>query len=218
MHECQVGRLDSELRQLSSDLLSISERQSGVESNSIAEHRRLDAELSAAECDLEAFEAERYEIEREIAEMPNRVRAQRAENDIMIAKRRQLAQEIKKKIKQHQDEMLSQQVKSSEVVNLTKLLEHDWAEHAMLLEHTKQLQAVLLARQETLARKRSIAQALHEQGQIAGQPGMRYLDQMHSVAMTQNRDMAREMRGLKRELEMVEAEKVQFLRELAEPK
>jgi chromosome segregation ATPase len=215
MQECQVGRLESELRQLSSDLASAGERQSAVESGCIEEHRQLDAELSAAQHELEALEGERDMIEREIAEMPNRVRIQRAENDIMIAKRRQLAQEIKKKIKQHQDEMLNQQVKSSEVVNLTRMLEHDWAEHARLLEQTKELQSVLLAHQETIARKRSIAEALRAQGQVAGQPGMRYLEQLHSVAMTQNRDMAREMRGLKRELDMVEAEKVQFLRELA---
>jgi chromosome segregation ATPase len=215
MQECQAGRLDSELRQLSSDRSSVGAKRSDFESGCVTEHQRLDAELSAACQQLAGLEAECDRIGREIAELPNRVRTQRAESDIMIGKRRQLAQEIKKKIKRHQDEMLSEHVKSSEVVNLTKVLENDWAEHAKLLEQTKELERVLLLGQETLARKRSIAEALRAQGQVAGQPGIRYLEQLYGVTRTQNRDMAREMRGVRRELDMVEAEKVQFLRELA---
>jgi chromosome segregation ATPase len=210
MNELQANRMLNELDSWASELSGRDRQQLQLEHEAEEKHRLLDRDCREAESVLQTLTEDLNAVNSQIESFPTLVKAGISENEIMIAKRKQLIQEITKKIEMSQQEIIQRRSQSPEVMELTRRLEADWREHARLTELAETLMRQLKALQDSLDRKKSFAKLLPRQNFAAGPTGLRHLDLLYNAAMSQNRDMAEEMRTMRRELNVLEAEKLQF--------
>jgi hypothetical protein len=167
--------------------------------------------------DIETIDRQGQEIDLSIKTFPDRMKAGVSEHEILIAKRKQLAHEIQRKIDLVRQEMQAKQWHSSEVMTMTATLEGHWRDHAKMTEAATDYENRLRRLQLMVERKRKIASALKEtEMRATAQVGIPYLDQIYGSAMAQNRFLAQGMREMQREVNILEAEQTQFLMELAD--
>jgi chromosome segregation ATPase len=154
------------------------------------------------------------EIEEYIDSFPIRLQHGKEEADAVIVKRTQLIGELERKLSAVIQEVAAEANAPERIEALTAELEGHWKDCERLTSESDRLRRTLHARQEMLERKKRIFEFAQAEN-VESEPGLAHVDLLYDAAKNQNASMARVMRKLQREVAVLEAEKSQYLHDLA---
>ena len=166
-------------------------------------------------------------LETVIKNFPEESKIEMNNQRTMVLKKKQLAHQIQKKINDILTEISSRHYHSPEVMQLSKNLEQHWKQHQALEDSTNKGEDHLHDLQDLLERKKIAKEELSKMiGNLEKRgkkikSGMKSLDLLYETALIENRKFDAYNRRLTRDLEIYEAEQIQFsgqLKELSETK
>jgi chromosome segregation ATPase len=216
MKQFQEDRLRAQCTNIRLDIADVKKRcgeESSVRASTVAEW---DSRVIDEREQLEGLEKHLVEIMRQLDDLPAKAKASTDDLERLVAKRRKLKAEIQKKLDAMVQAIVVEQGQSLEVMNLSKVLEDDWREHASLSESVAQLEKKLYGLQDTVERKRIVVAELKKAQRDGGILGLKHQELLFMAAEKENRESARRMAQIDREIFILESEQTQFLRALSE--
>ena len=138
------------------------------------------------------------------------------QQEILISKKNQLLQQIKKKIEIKINEITKEYNESSKVINLSKCLELQWNEHEQLQDKTNELEKKLQYLQDNIERKRIVYDTiLKQKTELRAKKGIEQFNEFYSIVEKQNRAFGEKIRDLQREITILEDENNVLKRKLS---
>jgi chromosome segregation ATPase len=216
MNQFQEERLRSQCANVRLDIADVNKHcgeESSIRASALAEW---DSRLGDEREKLESLERQLAEIGRQLEDLPARAKASADDLERLVAKKRQLKAQIQKKLDDTVQAIMMQQSQSPEVMSLSKVLEDHWREHAGLTDSVAQLEKKLYSLQDAVERKRIVATELKRGQRDRGILGVKHQELLYMAAEKENRESARRMAEIDREIFILESERSQFLRALSE--
>ncbi|OHT09250.1 hypothetical protein TRFO_21896 [Tritrichomonas foetus] len=215
INEYQRERLKTELLNLQTEFEHINIERSSVETQfqvQLNSYKNEDGHLS-----LNILKSKLDSLNTVIKNFPEDSKIELNNQKILITKKKQLAQQIQKKIDSVLYEISHRQNQSTEVMELSKTLENQWKEHEILENTTNKKEDKLYGLQDFLEKRKYVAEEIKKLSlKMKERSGIRNLEQLYEIAFNENRRLDSINRRLTRDLEIYEAEHKQYERELAE--
>lgn len=222
INEFQRERLKTEYLDLTSELSRLYTETDKIKSQFQAQLSNYQTEDELIYSELDLLKDRLNEIDKKIKNFPEDSKIEMNNQKVMIIKKKQLAQQIQKKINDILYDISNRQNQSPEVMQLSKSLEKHWKEHQVLEDSTNKQETHLHNLQDLLERKKTSIEEIHNMIKLIEykgtrlSSGMKSLDFLYDHALKENRKFDAHNRKLSRELEIYEAEHRQFARELDE--
>lgn len=167
---------------------------------------------------IEVLRKKNDDIQKDIDNFPEILNSFQKEESIRINKKKQLADQLQKKIYETIQQIIYENNQSPHVMELNSKLSKYWIEHQKILDKTNRTDYKLQYLVDELERKKKIAielKKLKVKG-AADVASIEHVDLLFKAAMRENKKLAKEMNERMRNLQIFESEQKQFIREYEE--
>jgi hypothetical protein len=155
-----------------------------------------------------------FDAERKLEQLPAKAKEAADERERLLVKRRQLQDEIQKKLDGLIQAIIAERSRSPEVVRLTKELEVLWSEHATLSDLMPRIEQRIRLVREEVNRKRIVASEFRARDRDRGVTGLEHQQVLYALARRANAALADKKADLDYKLQSLETERRQCLRRL----
>ena len=216
LNETKKGNLYLELSNLTFQNDSILIRTNELKDNWKNKLGELQKKMDNEENEFKELNLKVSGIEERIKSFPEIIESTMNQQEILISKKNQLLQQIKKKIEIKINEITKEYNESSKVINLSKCLELQWNEHEQLQDKTNELEKKLQYLQDNIERKRIVYDTiLKQKTELRAKKGIEQFNEFYSIVEKQNRAFGEKIRDLQREITILEDENNVLKRKLS---
>lgn len=222
INEFQMNRLKTEIADVNSGFARIQVEKDTEQTQFVIQQKNHKAEDDVVYSEVNLLRSRIASLETVINNFPEESKNEMNNQRTMVLKKKQLAHQIQKKINDILTEISSRHYHSPEVMQLSKNLEQHWKQHQALEDSTNKGEDHLHVLQDLLERKKIAKEELSKMiGNLEKRgkkikSGMKSLDLLYETALIENRKFDAYNRRLTRDLEIYEAEQIQFSRQLKE--
>ncbi|KAH0788510.1 hypothetical protein GPJ56_007566 [Histomonas meleagridis] len=156
------------------------------------------------------------ELDSLISHFPEISASATEEQELLISKKRQLLNEIDLKIKSLVRDLCKAHNESKEVIDISTELGKYLSEQQKLQDTADEIEKNLHSLQDTIERKRTACSELKERKyKPNARAGMQHLEELYAIVVGENKQMGNTVRKLQRDIDILEAEEIQFKREMS---
>lgn len=180
-----------------------------TENDASAREVSINDELSIKQTkDLTDIKKEILLIKTSMANFEDQKKAAYGDNATLLGKKKQLCDQLEKKLAEERQILIEKQSNTSEVQNLTTKLEKLWLEHEKMVQQYGNKKKELQRTKDELERKNIAIMEINGRwpidGKVKTKAGMNELNHMYEIALVQNRKMAGDLHTLQEELSVQE--------------
>ncbi|KAH0786785.1 hypothetical protein GPJ56_009314 [Histomonas meleagridis] len=184
----------------------------------IEERKRNESLEESEKSDVSQLEASLLSLKEKETDFSNDISALKSDHAKVILKKKQMIDQLNKKMKETKHEIEEAQSNNPEVFQLTSDLEKEWIEHEQLLDIYKDKCSVLEKKKELLRRRKiAIAEIRNRwppDGRVKAKKGMPELCCIYEEALVMNRKLAGDVNSLNGEIEIYREMNTKLKKEL----
>ena len=147
-------------------------------------------------------------IKTQMSNFGDQKKAAYGDNATLLNKKKQLLDQLEKKLSEERQILIEKQSNTSEVQDLTSKLEKLWIEHEKMVQQHENKKKLLEKTKDDLNRKNIAIMEISSKwpidGKVKTKPGISELNHMYEIALIQNRKMAGDLHSLQEELSVQE--------------
>lgn len=180
-----------------------------TENDTSSQEISLNDELSIKQTkDLTEIKKKILNLKTQMSTFNDQKKAAYGDNATLLNKKKQLCDQLEKKLSEERQILIEKQSNTSEVQDLTTKLEKLWIEHEKMVQQHENKKKKLQKTKEDLNRKNIAIMEISAKwpidGKVKTRPGMNELNHMYEIALIQNRKMAEDLHSLQEELNVQE--------------
>ena len=158
--------------------------------------------------DLTEIRKKILNLKTQMSNFNDQKKAAYGDNATLLNKKKQLCDQLEKKLSEERQILIEKQSNTSEVQDLTTKLEKLWIEHEKMVQQHENKKKQLEKAKDDLNRKNIAIMEINSKwpidGKVKTKPGMNELNHMYEIALIQNRKMADDLNTLQEELAVQE--------------
>ena len=196
------------LQILSNELNHVNTEMRTENTNCSAEHAISEKLELEQQTELTEIRKKIIDLKKDHEAFPDQMKGAHDDNSTMLTKKKQLSEQLEKKLADVRQELMLKQSNTDIVQQLTAKLEEHWIQHQRILDQYEKKKELLQKKKDDLNRKTVAYDEINNRwplnGKVKAKIGISELTYIYEEAMIQNRKMANDLSTLKDDLAVQE--------------
>ncbi|OHT02624.1 hypothetical protein TRFO_07046 [Tritrichomonas foetus] len=193
-----------QLQEVSTELTHVNQEMRNENTTCSHEHSLSEKQEISQQSELTELRKQIIEFKHDVETFPEQIKIAHNDNATLLYKKKQMSEQLEKKLVEIRQEMIQKQSNTEEVQQLTSKLEQHWLQHQKIFDAHEKKKALLEKKRDELQRKKIAYEEINNRwpihGKVKAKIGLSELNYIYEEAMIQNRKMALDLNTLKDDL------------------